>query len=275
MIYCAFDGGGWKRYRKNLKLIEPYRLGPPLYFTDCVTAVAGMVYRRGLLEFTSSFALMFIINPWVKFWVTGNIYTCDLGERFITQVGGPLDDMTLEQVASSFQTFISSTKNTDENRRYIQSIFFCPHFPYPPRNKRRKFAVGVEHSRIAAFVHTTHFRSNGNTGCDEYLAEKNECQCISRSAKAPIYRVILWRNNPYHIYTGVVEACISKRNQGLEHPMWLISGHNKLAADPKVLLSTGWIDVFFEDFIPHLEYFIRLNELGRMAADAIQLLDED
>lgn len=60
----------------------------------------------------------------------------------------------------------------------------------------------------------------------------------------------------------------------LEHPMWLISGHNKLAADPKVLCSTGWIDIFFEEFIPHFEYFIRLNELGREAADAMAgLLD--
>ena len=56
--------------------------------------------------------------------------------------------------------------------------------------------------------------------------------------------------------------------------MWLISSNNKLAADPQVTLSTGSIDVFFEDFILHFEYYIRLNELGREAADAMaKLLD--
>lgn len=83
------------------------------------------------------------------------------------------------------------------------------------------------------------------------------------------------------------------KEQALEHPMWLISSHNKLAADPKVLLSTvsldsilvllslmycmtclnsfpfystqGWIDLFFDEFIPHLGYFIRLNEVGKEA----------
>eukprot|EP00957_Ditylum_brightwellii_P128069 9767384-Ditylum_brightwellii.AAC.1 len=51
--------------------------------------------------------------------------------------------------------------------------------------------------------------------------------------------------------------------------MWLISSRNKLSSDPNVILSTGWIDVFFDQFIPHFEYFIRLNELGREAADAM------
>ena len=54
--------------------------------------------------------------------------------------------------------------------------------------------------------------------------------------------------------------------------MWLVSGHNKLAADPRVLLSTGWIDVFFDEFIPHLEFFIR-NELDRQKA--VACLDDD
>ena len=76
---------------------------------------------------------------------------------------------------------------------------------------------------------------------------------------------------PYS-YTGVVEASISKMQKALEHPMWLVSGHNKLAADPKVLLSTGWIDVFFDEFIPHLEFFIR-NELD--GQKAVARLDND
>lgn len=280
-IYCIIDDGGFDRYHRNLNVIKPYCNGPPLYcyFSDCVAAAAGMVHRRGLVEFTSSFALMFIINPWIKYWITGNVYTSDLRERFVTQVGKQMEDMTSEQVASSFMTYLSRAKNGEEDRRYIRNpILFCPHFPFPPtarsgNKKRRKWAVGLEHSTIACFVHTRHFQSgrgksiNGR-GAIRPIAKKDP-PCLSRSAEVPIYRVILWRNNPYHIYTGVVEACISRKQQALEHPMWLISSHNKLAADPQVLLSTGWIDLFFDEFIPHLEYFIRLNELGREAADSV------
>ena len=206
-VYCMLDEGGWDRYNRNINVCKPYCNGPPLYryFSDCVAAVAGMVYRRGLIEFTSSFSFMFIINPWIKYWVTGNIYTSDLSERFVTQVGSQLDDMTSEQVASSFTTYISRAKNNDVNRKYIHSpLLFCPHFPFPPCGKKRKWAIGLEHSTIACFVHTRHFQSTDNesNGHAVHPFSKKEPPCLSRSAEVPIYRVILWRNNPYHIYTG-------------------------------------------------------------------------
>jgi len=266
-LYCTFDSGGWSRYKRNIEVITPFCGGPSLYnhFSDCVAAAAGMVYRRGLMEFTSAFALMFVINPWVKYWITGNVYMGDLGIRYVTQVGRPMDDLTLKQVKRNFKRYISRAKTTRESKLFIcNPLLFCPHFPYPSRRSKRYFSVGLEHSTIAAFVHTTHFKSKSSLS-----DEGGKSRCLSRSAEEPIYRVILWRNNPYHIYTGIVEACISKKRQSLEHPMWLISSHNKLAADPKVILSTGWIDVFFDQFIPHFEYFIRLNELGREAADAM------
>mmetsp|Transcript_28113 Transcript_28113/g.59355 ORF Transcript_28113/g.59355 Transcript_28113/m.59355 type:complete len:217 (+) Transcript_28113:279-929(+) len=205
-VYCMYEGG-WNRYNKNLKVIKPYCNGPPLYryFSDCVAAVAGMVYRRGLIEFTSSFSLMFIINPWIKFWITGNIYTSDLSERFVTQVGGQLNDMTIEQVASSFMTYISRAKNRGAHRIFIHNpVLFCPHFPFPTQGKKRKWAVGLEHSTIACFVHTRHFQSSFNESNSPALHafSKGEPPCLSRSAEIPIYRVVLWRNNPYHIYTG-------------------------------------------------------------------------
>jgi hypothetical protein len=91
---------------------------------------------------------------------------------------------------------------------------------------------------------------------------------------------MLWRNNPYHIYTGYVEANLSngfpsqpEKELGAEHPMWLVNAHNKLAADRKVKLSLGSIDTFFDDFIPQLNHFIRLNVLGREAADAALAAD--
>jgi hypothetical protein len=51
--------------------------------------------------------------------------------------------------------------------------------------------------------------------------------------------------------------------------MWLISSHNKLASDPKVMLSTGWIDNYFDSFLPHFSNLIRLSILGKDASDAV------
>ena len=57
--YCMFEDDGTARYQRNIKIIEPYCHGPALLlcFSDIVAGVAGMVHRRGLLEFTSSFSL--------------------------------------------------------------------------------------------------------------------------------------------------------------------------------------------------------------------------
>lgn len=154
-------------------------------------------------------------------------------------------------------SYISKAKSPDATRRYISSAFFCPHFQYPPKNERF-FAIGLEHSTIAAFVVTTRFQTGQN--CLSHSISMSYPSCISPSAEVPIYRVLLWRNNPYHIFTGVVEANISKGHHYPEHPMWLISGHNKLAASETVLLSTGWIDTFFEQFIPIISHYIRMKE---------------
>eukprot|EP00804_Cyclotella_cryptica_P028623 CCRYP_020600-RA/>CCRYP_020600-RA protein AED:0.36 eAED:0.35 QI:126/1/0.33/1/0/0/3/0/414 len=257
IVYCMWEEGAWQRYQHNLKIIEPYCHGPLVlsYFSDCVAGVASMVHRRGLLEFTSSFSLMFIINPWIKYWITGNIYLTNLGERFVTQIGSA-ESMNMDQMCRRVRNYISRAKSPDATRRYISSAFFCPHFQYPPPTENRFFAVGLEHSTIAAFVHATHFQAAPD--CIERSISLSYPTCISPTAEVPIYRVVLWFNNPYHIYTGVVEANISKGKQP-EHPMWLISSHNRLAADPRIMLSTGWIDTFLKVFF--LTYpitFVRL-----------------
>lgn len=164
--------------------------------------------------------------------------------------------MSMDKMCKRVQNYISRAKSSEATRQYISSAFFCPHFQYPPPNTDRFFAVGLEHSTIAAFVHTTHFQTAQD--CMEPISLSYPT-CISPTAEVPIYRVVLWFNNPYHIYTGVVEANISKGKQP-EHPMWLISSHNRLAADSRIMLSTGWIDTFFEGFLPHISHYIRSFE---------------
>jgi hypothetical protein len=61
----------------------------------------------------------------------------------------------------------------------------------------------------------------------------------------------------------VVEANITTGMHCPEHPMWLISGHNKLACDHNVMLSTGWIDTFFEGFLPHISHFVNSSDIEK------------
>jgi hypothetical protein len=59
LAFCMLDYETIARMYRNLRIVETYNHGPKvlLYFDDIVAGVAGMVHRRGLLEFTSSFAL--------------------------------------------------------------------------------------------------------------------------------------------------------------------------------------------------------------------------
>lgn len=257
------------RFLSNLEVIAPYNEGPNLYlhFEDCVAAVAGSVYRQGLFEFTISFANMFIINPWMKYWWTGNIYLEDLGERFITQIGQSLKDVGVDGFDINARKAISRAKHNPSDRQAIDSYFFAPHYPYPPPGRR--YAIGMQHTKsVTTFVHTTHFRS-------PEVSDEGPIVTLSRSAILPLYRVMLWRNNPYHIYTGYVEANISnglpsqpEKYLSGEHPMWLVNSRNKLAADRNVSISLGSIDNFFDRFLPQFNHFIRLNTVGKEAADA-------
>jgi len=265
VFWCTITCG-WGRWWRNIKVLRPFTGGPSLYlhFPDCVAAAAGMIFRQGLFEFMRSFPMMFILNPWVKYWVIANPFLFDFSDklRFITQIGQKMNDMPLEGIDENFRKCISNCKHLEKNREILDSKFFCPHYPFPPPG--RQWAVGMQYaSRITTFVHTTHLRG-----------EVGNAFVLSTSCHVPEYRVMLWHNNPFHIYTGYVEASITHgrpsqqhKQYGGEHPMWLVNGRNYLGAHRKVNFSIGWIDVFFDEFIPHFQHFIRGNVRGWEEAD--------
>jgi hypothetical protein len=41
---------------------------------------------------------MFIIVPWVKYWLTGNVFLSDIGERFVTQIGKEETEVGIKQM---------------------------------------------------------------------------------------------------------------------------------------------------------------------------------
>eukprot|EP00298_Acanthocystis_sp_HF-20_P012166 c19746_g3_i1.p1 GENE.c19746_g3_i1~~c19746_g3_i1.p1 ORF type:complete len:448 (+),score=136.89 c19746_g3_i1:25-1344(+) len=270
-IYCTFSCR-WSNYRRSHEAIAPYRNGPPLLFHifDIIVASMGMSYRQGYFEFISKFTIMFFLCPWIKYWVVGNEFLFDLGERFITQISAGMPDMTPEQVRDGTLRCISTLENQQTLREQIDQAFFSPHYPFPPPG--RCYALGMQQAKkTATIVHTTHLYSAEQ---DKSLPNNlPEPFVFSNSAKIPIYRVMLWYNNPFHVFTGYVEANISNgspsqldRDNGVEHPMWLVCGHNRSSADRSSTFSVGYIDKFFDRFLPLLVFMIRSTTLGKEVA---------
>eukprot|EP00740_Mantoniella_antarctica_P014173 CAMPEP_0181371210 /NCGR_PEP_ID=MMETSP1106-20121128/13928_1 /TAXON_ID=81844 /ORGANISM="Mantoniella antarctica, Strain SL-175" /LENGTH=400 /DNA_ID=CAMNT_0023488235 /DNA_START=128 /DNA_END=1330 /DNA_ORIENTATION=- len=218
-------------------LPEPLRHSPipgrPLaipVFCDIVTACGGMIYRQGLFEFHQCFTLMFFVNPWVKYWVNGNMWCGKLGERFITQIGQSMGDLPINAIEKHFKRCISDARVSPDLREEIDEMFFCPHYPYPPSGTDRSFVVGMQHaSKLTTLVHTTHFK--GADGKD------NSVLAMSKSSERDVYRVMLWRNNPFHNTPG-----------GLRR--------TSPTGDP-------------DQFIPHFQRFIRGSATSWEKADAI------
>lgn len=81
---------------------------------------------------------------------------------------------------------------------------------------------------------------------------------LSNSVKEPVYRVMLWYNNPFHFFTGWVEASVSNGGKaqgntkcdGGEHPMWLLTARTRLVSGRKSFTGSGMIDAFFDYWLP-------------------------
>ena len=263
----------WCRLGRNLGKMGPFMGGPllfPLRFADCVVAAAGQTWRFGVVGFSRRTALGFLACPWVKYWQNGNPFVAALRWRFITQIGRALDDVELDDIHGAFASVISDARHTPMDTHELEKLFFAPHYPQPAAGTR--VAIGMQlATKLGLFVHTTHF---------DAAADAPPPFCFSTSRARPVYRVMLWGNNPFHIFTGYVEANVSDgqpsqpdKLHGLEHPMWLLCGDNYLASSDTVLFNATWIDRFFDHAIPLIQRLIRGRLKGWAAANSAYLAD--
>mmetsp|Transcript_8743 Transcript_8743/g.24303 ORF Transcript_8743/g.24303 Transcript_8743/m.24303 type:complete len:157 (+) Transcript_8743:1-471(+) len=123
---------------------------------------------------------------------------------------------------------------------------------------------------LTLLVHVTHAMAEVE-GVKEQLL-------VSNSSPMPVYRVMLWYNNPYHPYTGWVEA--SSSNGGAsqpdkplsgEHPMWLVTSSSPLQSQREGgigLVGPGFIDRFFDWWLPVFMHGMRTINFGKSYADA-------
>lgn len=192
--------------------------------------------------------------------MNANFWVYELGIRLVQQITTTMEDLGVPRCVKTAQKIISQSVQEVDIQNHIESWRFVPHYPYPMIGTSRRFSIGMQQGgkMFTLLVHTTHARMEVD-GCTEQLL-------VSNSAQVPVYRVMLWHNNPYHFFTGFVEASIStggsqtdKPDSG-EHPMWLVSGHSPMTAGRLSITGTGMIDRFFDNWLP-----VFVEEMRRIA----------
>lgn len=271
---------GCPKWSASMRALAPYRGGPSVWTHpgDMFVALVGQCNRHGVLETVVKTAIMPILLPWLKYYINANPLLYDLEERFVQQISTSLQDVTLKESSETGRLLISRAKLDDALTKAVDRWAFVPHYPYPPPG--RDWALGLQAAGGMSFkpnfymvTHTTHALAFGTLECrsSDYLV-------LSNSVAAPVYRVMLWYNNPYHFCTGYVEASLStglpsqpEKRHGGEHPMWLITARSPLFAyRHSVVPSPSWIDRFFDWWLPFFVYEMRKITRGKAAADELR-----
>eukprot|EP00300_Choanocystis_sp_HF-7_P006480 c14735_g1_i1.p1 GENE.c14735_g1_i1~~c14735_g1_i1.p1 ORF type:complete len:460 (+),score=58.78 c14735_g1_i1:137-1381(+) len=262
----------WRNYLNNCQQLAPFQHGPLIFLfpADILVAIMGQLHRRGVIQFIQPFCRMFLLNAWLKYWVTGNIWMTDLEVRFVTQTSGTMADMELKDVLSTGRQIISDSKLAPEVRKFVRKYVFVPHYPHPPEN--RSSALGLQFtSRTINMTHSTHLSQWGEIG----TRPRESCPFVlSNSCLSPCWRVVLWRNNPYHAVTGFVEANLTtgepacpERFKGAEHPMLVICGRNYLSSSRSCSFSAVRAERVFNAWLPEFVRTIRTLVLGAEVAE--------
>ena len=252
--------------------LRPYRGGPWIlwYVNDVWIALVGQTLRHGVCESALKLACTVWYVPWIKYFINVNPLLYNLDERFVQQISTTTSDMKTTDVVATAKKLVNRTKNDAVTRKRLDASRFVPHYPYPPSG--RDFHLGLQAggtSLYASFLitHTTHALQQDST-----KPRSSDYLIVSSSAEIPLWRVILWYNNPYHFFTGYVEASISNgkpsqrnKNLGFEHPMWLITAHSPLLSRRTSLFGPGFVDRFFDMWFPSFVSLVRFLVRGPKA----------
>jgi len=263
----------WKQTREGFKRIRPYRNGPSilLHLPDFFVCAMGQCARQAAFETLYMISCMWLLMPWLKYYINCNPFIYDLDHRMIQQISTRMDDLgTEDQWCDTARSIISRArqKRTVANRIDIWS--FVPHYPYPPLNRR--WALGMQAGgakypgKFTLIVHTTHANIDAGGSTEQFV--------LSNSTVCPCYRVMLWYSNPYHFLTGWVEASQStgepsqpNKFRGGEHPMWLVTARDsEMVSGRDSFTGSGMIDAFFDYWLPvfvhEMRYDYRRNTLN-------------
>mmetsp|Transcript_12829 Transcript_12829/g.36911 ORF Transcript_12829/g.36911 Transcript_12829/m.36911 type:complete len:160 (+) Transcript_12829:902-1381(+) len=135
--------------------------------------------------------------------------------------------------------------------------------------------MGIQGSRIRGKCGTTFYLTHSlHMACRPGVAEEPFVR--STSCMRPWMRVMLWHNNPYHLFTAWVEASISTgspsqldKERGGEHPMWIVTSHSPLHCRRSPGPMPPAVDRFFDAWLHELVYALRRRFCGKQAADEL------
>lgn len=200
--------------------------------------------------------------PWLKYYINCNPWIYDLDQRLCQQITTTMKDCgTPQEVSSSARDIISMCRQPRDMAEMLDKWSFVPHYPYPPLDRR--YALGLQAgggqypAKFTLFVHVTHAVAEAQGSMEQFV--------LSNSVAEPIYRVMLWYNNPFHFLTGWVEASVStglpsqpEKHHGGEHPMWLVTARTPMIAGRDAFTGSGMIDAFFDFWLPVFVYEMRI-----------------
>lgn len=259
LVYCALTFG-WLRFFRGQAILAPLRDGPPLwyYLGDYLVALVGQAHRRGPISLAIGHALGLVLIPWLKYFLHTNAFLYELEYRFVNQIASePLESDEVKGV-QGWLRICTRCKFTEDQMARTHNWSFMAHHPEPP--PQRRWALGL---------HTV--RQPGVLGCLT-LPTASLCHCVvatstngqsteqlvvSNSAVAPVYRVPLWYNNPFHPVTAYVEANVQRSADGrlrLEHPMWIVSSRSPLVSSSLFeVFGVGFVDKFLgTSYLPNI-----------------------
>jgi len=277
ILYCACTCR-WAAACKSFEFIAPFRNGPSivLHITDFFVAVMGQCARQRVGETLYMVSCMWMLMPWLKYYINCNPFIYDLGHRLCQQISTTMADVgTPQEVSETARGIISRSRQSRTQADRIDVWDFVPHYPYPPKNRRWALGLqaggGAYPGKFTLIVHTTHAVSTAGGTTEQFV--------LSNSVELPIYRVMLWYSNPFHFLTGWVEASVSNgmpsqpdKKFGGEHPMWLVTAHSPMVAGRKAFTGSGMIDAFFDYWLPVFVHEMRFDSqhsrFGKSNAEA-------
>lgn len=257
LTFCALTCR-WSQACASMEKIRPFQHGPSILtcIPDFFVCIMGQIVRKGYFETVWRTAMMWLVIPWLKYYINCNPWVYDLDQRFVQQITTTMQDLGTEaDIANTGGAMISEAVPPRAQGHRIDRWGFVPYYPYPPPDRR--WALGLQSAASMGFfpaifffmVHTTHAKSAAGGSSEQFV--------LSNSVACPVYRVMLWHNNPFHFLTGWVEASVSNGKPwesdeflGGEHPMWLVSGRTPMVAARSSFTGGGFADIFFDYWLP-------------------------
>jgi len=273
VLYCLFTWR-WSKMYVSARKIDPYRNGPSVvrHISDFFICIMGQCARASAGETTWMVCCMWLLIPWLKYYICCNPWIYDLDHRLCQQISTEMDDLgTPSEVADTCRGIISRARQARSLANRLDLWSFVPHYPYPPPSRR--WALGLQRGgatfpgKFFLIVHTTHACSDAGGSSEQFV--------LSNSCAQPIYRVMLWYSNPFHFLTGWVEASVTtgeksqlNKKHGGEHPMWLVTGRTPQVAGRDSFTGSGMIDAFFDYWLP-----VFVHEMRRLTFNARYLVE--